>query len=78
MNINKDYFIGGAAAAVIALVGYFSFSLNSGSDDLASTNADILEVVVTSSNSEDEKPSEEENHETVNAVEVNEANSVAE
>ena len=78
MNINKDYFIGGAVATVIALVGYFSFSLNSGGDDLASTNADILEVVVTSSNSEDEKPSEEENHETVNAVEVNEANSVAE
>ena len=77
-NINNNYFIGTAAVAVIALVGYFSFSMNSNEGDLATTKGEALEIVVTGDNTEDNTPSEEKSHETVNAVEVSEANSVAE
>ena len=77
-NISNNYLIGTAAVAVIALIGYFSFSMNNNESDLATTKGDVLEIVVTGDNVENENPSEEKSHETVNAVEVSEANSVAE
>ena len=52
--------------------------MNSNEGDLATTKGEVLEIVVTGDNTEDNTPSEEKSHETVNAVEVNEANSVAE
>jgi|21_taG_2_1085346.scaffolds.fasta_scaffold241944_1 hypothetical protein len=81
MNINKDYLIGGAAVAAIALVGYFSFSMNvtdSNTSDLATTNVDILEVVVTSDTPENDNADDGEKHETLNAVETNTADNVVE
>ena len=77
-NISNNYLIGTAAVAVIALIGYFSFSMNNNESDLATTKGEVLEIVVTGDNTEDNTPSEEKSHETVNAVEVSEANSVAE
>ena len=78
MNINKDYLIGGAAFAAIAFVGYFSFFMNSDTDNVATTNADILEVVVTSDASENNNSDNSEKHETLNAVETNTADNVVE
>ena len=77
-NISNNYLIGTAAVAAIALIGYFSFSMNNNESDLATTKGDVLEIVVTGDNVENENPGEEKSHETVNAVEVSEANSVAE
>jgi hypothetical protein len=78
MNINKDYLIGGAAFAAIAFVGYFSFSMNSDTNNVATTDTDILEVVVTSDDSENSNPDNSEKHETLNAVETNTADNVVE
>ena len=56
----------------------FHFFMNSDADNVATTDTDILEVVVTSDASENSNPDNNEKHETLNAVETNTADNVVE